>query len=98
MQTVVIRKYSTFFDPITSTQFDPVLDKAAGVYIGMAQVDDSLVAHFQANPAYTVLTSGQYASLATGGRVGDVFANDQKIRADIAALSADISTAPQSPK
>ena len=90
MQTVIIRKYSTFFDPITSTQFNPILDKAAGVYIGVAQVDDSEAAHFAANSSYELISEDAYSALLTGQSMSDTVNHSSKLRADVAALSADV--------
>jgi hypothetical protein len=87
MANVIIRSYNTFFDHQTNVQFNPALDKANGLYIGVAQIPDSLVPHFKSNPAYEIVSDLQLAEI-TGIRPA---VDESKLMADVAVLSSDLA-------
>jgi hypothetical protein len=66
MPHVIIRRYNTFFDHQTNVQFNPVLDKSAGLYIGLAEISPEQVPYFHKNAAYEVIDDEQLAIIVSG--------------------------------
>ena len=66
MANVIIRRYNTFFDHATNVQFNPILDKVSGNYIGAAVVSDDLIGHFTRNTAYEVVTDEELKTIESG--------------------------------
>ena len=68
MPNVIIRRYNTFFDHKTNVQFNPVLDRSSGLYIGLAVVPIDLISHFSGNSAFEVVTDEQLAAIVAGAQ------------------------------
>lgn len=65
MPRVMLSNFSTFYDTITRTQFDPVLDKRTGCFVAVAEVDDAQAATFAERPAYRVIDDAEWLAMTT---------------------------------
>jgi len=74
MPNVIIRRYNTFFDHRTNVQFNPLLEKSTGLYIGYAEVTTEQLPYFAGNPSYEVLTDSELRALITGKAQQEVIA------------------------
>lgn len=65
---VITRNYSTFVDPVTNVQFQPVVvqdrtDSSYGCWIGQAQVTGEQADGFDGRRGFEVLTEAEFAAL-----------------------------------
>lgn len=65
MPKVINRNFSTYFDMVTNTQFERMLDRQAGVYIAVADVAPKVAKSFDGRYGFEVLTPEQYTAMTT---------------------------------
>lgn len=60
MPRILLRSYSTYFDPKTRTQFSPVLDRQSGCKVAVADVSDEVAEQLQSRPGFELLTDEEF--------------------------------------
>jgi len=68
MPKVLINNHSTFYDGRTKTQFDPVLNRISGCYVGIADVDAETADSYEGHSRFQVLTDEEYLAMVTTPR------------------------------
>ena len=64
MPHVLLSTYSKYYDAATDTQFVPVLNRATGCYVAVADLDDETADRFAENPAFEILSDDEYLALS----------------------------------
>jgi hypothetical protein len=63
MPRVRIDQYSNFHDPTTGAQFEPVLDRRSGCYVGVCEMSKSQARAYQGRASFTVLSDDEWLAM-----------------------------------
>jgi len=65
MPKVLIKNHSTFYDTKRKVQFNPLLDRRSGCFVGVADVDTETAETYEGHPHFQVLTDEEYLEMVT---------------------------------
>lgn len=65
MKRVIAINYSQFYDPLTETEFEKVMDQSTGCFLGIASVSDKVAKDYDKRVGFRVLTDDEYAAITT---------------------------------
>jgi hypothetical protein len=63
MPRVMIEQYSNFFDQPTRLQFEPVLDRRSGCYVGVCEMSAEQAEAFADRRSFAVLTEDEWRAM-----------------------------------
>jgi predicted component of type VI protein secretion system len=63
MPRVMIEQYSNFFDQPTRLQFEPVLDRRSGCYVGVCEMSAEQAEAFRGRSSFTLLSEDEWRAM-----------------------------------
>jgi hypothetical protein len=69
MKNIIITSYSSYYDIQTETQFQSILDRSTGCFVGHAVVENEVADAFADRPNFIVMDDAEFAEWSKGESV-----------------------------